>query len=124
MYIKLFPLLICFFIFYNVKSQTPSIISLAGTRWDIIVPNLSDKPFNVIFGINKKGNILFPENELADFTWSEDANGNWSITVERMIKGIQKTELFYGKINGNTGTGFYSNKADKKNLKPLTMIKK
>lgn len=103
-----------------VNAQTPS---LAGTRWNISVPSISNKPYNVIFGANKVGNILFPENELADFIWSEDGLGNWSITVERMIKGIKKTDIFYGKINGNTGTGFYSNATDKKNLKPLTMIK-
>lgn len=121
MYLKLFTIILCFVTFKNIKAQSPSLV---GTRWDITVPSISEKPYNVIFGVSKKGNILFPENELADFIWSEDGNGNWSITVERMIKGFKKIDIFYGKINGNTGTGFYSNTIDKKNLKPLTMLKK
>jgi hypothetical protein len=121
MYLKLFTIILCFVTFKNIKAQSPSLV---GTRWDISVPNISEKPYNVIFGVSKKGNILFPENELADFIWSEDGNGNWSITVERMIKGFKKIDIFYGKINRNSGTGFYSNTVDKKNLKPLTMLKK
>ncbi len=121
MYLKLFTIILCFVTFKNIKAQSPSLV---GTRWDITVPSISEKPYNVIFGVSKKGNILFPENELADFIWSEDGNGNWSITVERMIKGFKKIDIFYGKINGNTGTGFYSNTIDKKILKPLTMLKK
>lgn len=98
--------------------------TLSGTRWDITVASISTKPFNFIFGTTgDKGNVLYPDATLADFTWAEDGKGNWSVKVERMVNGVQKTETFYGKITGNTGTGFYANKADRKNLKPLTMVK-
>jgi hypothetical protein len=99
--------------------------SLAGTTWDMTIPTISTKPYNFIFGATgNKGNVLMPDSTLADFTWAEDGKGNWSITIERMVNGVQKTETFYGKITGNTGTGFYANTADRKNLKPLTMTKK
>ncbi len=99
--------------------------TLSGTRWDVSILSNSAKPYNFIFGTTgNKGNVLYPDSTLADFTWAEDEKGNWSITVERMVNGVQKTESFYGKITGSTGTGFYANTADRKNLKPLTMVKK
>jgi hypothetical protein len=99
--------------------------SLAGKTWNMTVPAISAKPYNFIFSdTGNKGNVLMPDGILADFTWAEDGKGNWSITVERMVNGVQKTEAFFGKITGNTGTGFYANTADRKNLKPLTMTKK
>ncbi len=65
-----------------------------------------------------------PDSKLANFTWSEDGKGNWSITLEQFINGVKKIETFYGKITGSIGSGFYANTADRKNLKPLTMTKK
>jgi hypothetical protein len=99
--------------------------SLSGSTWNVTIPALYAKPYNFIFGTTgNKGNVLYPDSTLADFTWAEDGKGNWSITVERMVNGVKKTETFYGKITGKTGTGFYANTADRKNLKPLTMAKK
>jgi hypothetical protein len=108
---------------------SPSIFAqkqtLSGTRWDISIVSISPKPYNFIFGdTGNKGNVLYPDGTLASFTWAEDDKGNWSITVERMVNGVQKKETFYGKITGNSGTGFYANTAIKKNLKSLTMVKK
>jgi len=98
--------------------------TLSGTRWDITIKSISSKPFDFIFGTTgNKGNVLYPDSTLADFTWTEDEKGNWLITVVRIINGVQKTESFYGRITGNTGTGFYANTANRKKLKPLTMVK-
>jgi hypothetical protein len=114
--------LVCLY-FFMVQIITAQ--SLSGTTWDITIPSISTKPYNFIFGITgNKGNVLYPDATLADFKWAEDGKGNWSITIERMVNGVQKTETFYGKITGNTGTGFYANTIDRKNLKPLTMTKK
>ncbi len=110
---------------FLVASKALQAQSLSGTTWNITIPSISTKPYNFIFGATgNRGNVLYPDATLADFTWAEDGKGNWSITVERMINGVQKTETFFGKITGNTGTGFYANTTDRKNLKPLTMIKK
>lgn len=99
--------------------------TLSGTRWDVTVAGISSKPYNFIFSdTGNKGNALYPDGTLANFTWAEDDKGNWTITVERMVNGVQKTETFYGKVTGGTGTGFYASTATKKNLKPLTMVKK
>jgi hypothetical protein len=109
---------------FLVASQALQAQSLSGSTWNVTIPALSAKPYNFIFGTTgNKGNVLYPDATLADFTWAEDGKGNWSITVERMVNGVHKTETFYGKITGNTGTGFYANTADRKNLKPLTMTK-
>jgi hypothetical protein len=119
--IKAFVALVflCLFI-----AQTAPAQSLSGTTWNVNVPSISAKPYNFIFSdTGNKGNVLMANGTLADFTWAEDGKGNWSITVERMVNGVHKTEIFYGKITGNTGTGFYANTADRKNLKPLTMTK-
>ncbi|TAD86239.1 MAG: hypothetical protein EAY75_09010 [Bacteroidetes bacterium] len=99
--------------------------SLSGSTWNVTVPTLFAKPYNFIFGTTgNKGNVLYPDSTLADFSWAEDGNGNWSIKVERMVSGVQKIETFYGKISGNVGSGFYYNTTNRKNLKPLTMVKK
>ena len=116
---KLWIALVCL-----VASQALHAQSLSGSTWNVTIPALSAKPYNFIFGTTgNKGNVLYPDATLADFTWAEDGKGNWSIMVERIVNGVQKTETFYGKITGNTGTGFHANTADRKNLKPLTMIK-
>ena len=118
-FLKLWIALVCL-----VASQALHAQSLSGTTWNITIPSTSTKPYNFIFGATgNKGNVLYPNATLADFTWAEDGKGNWSIMVERIVNGVQKTETFYGKITGNTGTGFHANTADRKNLKPLTMIK-
>ncbi len=115
-------LLMLFFITQPAFAQR---ITLSGTRWNVTVASISNKPYSFIFGDSgNKGNVLYPDSTLCDFTWAEDSNGNWSITVERLVNGIKKTETFYGKITGKTGTGFYANTADIKNLKPLIMSKK
>lgn len=114
-------LLFFFFLAFCMNTQSQSLL---GTTWNITVPTISAKPYNFIFGATgNKGNVLMPNNKLIDFTWSEDGKGNWSIKVEQIINSAKKTEIFYGKITGNTGTGFYTNTTDKKNLKPLTMAK-
>lgn len=98
--------------------------SLAGTTWNVSVPAISNAPYNFIFNaVNKTGNVLKPDKTLTDFVWSEDGNGNWTITVEEMVNGVKKSENFYGKITGNTGTGYYTNSANVKVQKPFTMIK-
>jgi hypothetical protein len=118
--LKLWIVFICLVVAQALQGQ-----SLSGSTWNVTIPTLSAKPYNFIFGdTGNKGNVLYPDNTLADFTWAEDGKGNWSITIERMVNGVQKTEIFYGKITGNTGTGFYANTANRKNLKPLTMTKK
>jgi nitrous oxidase accessory protein NosD len=123
-YLKVFVMGVCLFIL-SPKMNRVWAQSFSGTTWDITVQSISTKPYNFIFGDSgNKGNVLYPDGTLANFTWAEDGKGNWSITIERMVNGVQKTETFYGKITGNTGTGFYANTADKKNLKPLTMTKK
>ena len=118
--LKLCVALICLFVSLSIQAQT-----LSGTTWNVTIPSISAKPYNFIFSATgNKGNVLYPDNTLADFTWLEDGKGNWSITIERMINGVKKKETLNGKISGNTGTGFYTNTADKKNFKPLTMVKK
>lgn len=122
--LKVSIICVCLFI---LSSKTNLVLaqSLSGTKWNVTVQSISAKPYNFIFGDSgNKGNVLYPDATLADFTWAEDGKGNWSITIERMVNGVQKTESFYGKITGNTGTGFYANTIDRKNLKPLTMTKK
>jgi len=105
-------------------SQTLTAQSLSGSTWNVTIPALSAKPYNFIFGTTgNKGNVLYPDSTLADFTWAEDEKSNWSIRVERMVNGVKKIETFYGKVSGKTGTGFYANAADRKTLKPLTMTK-
>lgn len=105
-------------------SQTLHAQSLSGSTWNVTITALSHKPYNFIFGtMGNKGNVLYPDATLADFTWAEDGKGNWSITVERMVNGVKIIENFYGKIIGKKGTGFYVNTADRKKLKPLTIAK-
>ncbi len=108
-----------------LMAKTTTAQTLAGTTWNITVPSISAKPYNFIFGASdNKGNVLMPNGTLSDFTWSEDGKGNWSIQIIPVPPDNKKTEIFYGKITGNSGTGFYSNTKDRKNLKPLTMVKK
>jgi hypothetical protein len=116
---KLWMILIMLMVSQALKAQ-----SLSGSTWNVTITALSSKPYNFIFGTTgNKGNVLYPDSTLADFTWAEDGKGNWSITVERMVNGVKKAETFYGKILGKTGTGFYANANDRKNLKLLTMTK-
>ena len=118
--IWMFGILLCLLSIQNIKAQ-----SLSGTTWNVTVPAISAKPYNFIFAdTGNKGNVLMPDRKLANFTWSEDGKGNWSITLEQFINGVKKIETFYGKITGSTGTGFYANTVDGKKLKPLMMTKK
>lgn len=99
--------------------------SLAGTTWNITVPEISSRPFNFIFGITgNKGNVLLPDGTLTDFTWTEDASGNWAIIIQQMVQGIPQIYQLSGNCSGNKGSGFYTFPADSRPSLPLTMTKK